>query len=118
MTVVNAAAITAVTPAHAAGVVDVAVTTPGGTGTGSGLYTYGVPGRHVDRAHRRPDAGRLVHLCVAVGDADRINADPVPQLWRLRPACQGALRRRHAVCAAVVTDDRRLNFPWWHRPNA
>jgi hypothetical protein len=32
--------ITATTPAHAAGLVDVAVTTPGGTGTGAGLYTY------------------------------------------------------------------------------
>ena len=41
VTVVNATTITAVTPAHAAGVVNVAVTTPGGTGTGSGLYTYG-----------------------------------------------------------------------------
>jgi IPT/TIG domain len=40
MAVVNATTISAVTPAHAAGVVDVAVTTPGGTGTGSGLYTY------------------------------------------------------------------------------
>ncbi len=37
---VNATTITAVTPAHAAGVVDVSVTTPGGTGTGTGLYTY------------------------------------------------------------------------------
>jgi hypothetical protein len=32
-----------VTPAHAPGVVDVAVTTPGGSGTGSGFYTYGTP---------------------------------------------------------------------------
>jgi hypothetical protein len=39
-TVVNATTITATTPAHAAGLVDVAVTTPGGTGTGTGLYTY------------------------------------------------------------------------------
>ncbi len=40
--VVNAGgtSITALTPAHAAGVVDVAVTTPAGTGTGTGLYTY------------------------------------------------------------------------------
>ena len=38
--VVNATTITAVTPAHAAGVVDVAVTTGVGTGTGAGLYTY------------------------------------------------------------------------------
>jgi hypothetical protein len=43
MQVVNATTITAVTPAHAAGVVDVAVTTPAGTGTGSGLYTYLAP---------------------------------------------------------------------------
>jgi hypothetical protein len=41
--VVNATTITAVTPAHAAGTVNVAVTTPGVTGTGTGLYTYVVP---------------------------------------------------------------------------
>jgi hypothetical protein len=39
--VVNATTITAITPAHAAGLVDVAVTVPAGTGTGTGLYTYG-----------------------------------------------------------------------------
>ena len=44
LTVVNATTITATTPAHAAGAVDVAVTTPGGTGTGTGLYTYGAAG--------------------------------------------------------------------------
>ncbi|WP_246700860.1 IPT/TIG domain-containing protein [Rhodopseudomonas sp. BR0M22] len=40
VTVVNATTITATTPAHAAGSVDVVVTTPGGTGTGTGLYSY------------------------------------------------------------------------------
>ncbi|MFT4279352.1 MAG: IPT/TIG domain-containing protein [Rhodopseudomonas sp.] len=40
VTVVNATTITATTPAHAAGTVDVVVTTPGGTGTGTGLYSY------------------------------------------------------------------------------
>jgi hypothetical protein len=34
--------ITATTPAHGAGIVDVAVTTPGGTGTGIGLFNYQV----------------------------------------------------------------------------
>ena len=38
--VVNATTITAVTPAGTAGAVNVAVTTPAGTGTGTGLYTY------------------------------------------------------------------------------
>ena len=38
---VNATTITAVTPAHAAGLVNVSVTVPAGTGTGTGLYTYG-----------------------------------------------------------------------------
>ena len=38
--IVNATTITATTPAHAAGVVDIAVTTPSGTGTGMGLFTY------------------------------------------------------------------------------
>jgi hypothetical protein len=40
ITIVNATTITAVTAAHAAGAVDIVVTTPGGTGTGRGLYTY------------------------------------------------------------------------------
>ncbi|QWG17379.1 IPT/TIG domain-containing protein [Bradyrhizobium sediminis] len=43
VTVVNGTTITATTPAHAVGAVDVVVTTPGGTGTGSGLYTYTTP---------------------------------------------------------------------------
>jgi len=38
--VVNATTITATTPAGAAGAANVVVTTPGGTGTGSGLFTY------------------------------------------------------------------------------
>ena len=40
ITVVNDTTITATTGAHAAGVVDVAVTNPSGTGTGTGLYGY------------------------------------------------------------------------------
>lgn len=35
--------VTATTPAHAAGAVDVAVTAPGGTATSAGAYTYVVP---------------------------------------------------------------------------
>ncbi len=42
-TVVNATSITATTGAHAAGAVDVVVTTPNGTGTGVGLFTYVAP---------------------------------------------------------------------------
>jgi hypothetical protein len=38
--VVNSTTVMAITPAHAAGAADVAVTTPGGTGTGTGFYTY------------------------------------------------------------------------------
>ncbi|MBA4372940.1 MAG: hypothetical protein C0402_08755 [Thermodesulfovibrio sp.] len=38
--VVNATTITAVTPAGTAGARDVVVTAPGGTGTGTGLFTY------------------------------------------------------------------------------
>ena len=41
--VVNATTITAVTPAGTAGAQNVAVTTPGGTGTGTGLFTYMAP---------------------------------------------------------------------------
>jgi hypothetical protein len=41
--VVNATTITAITPAHAAGTVNVRVTTPGGTGTGAALFTYVTP---------------------------------------------------------------------------
>ncbi len=41
--VVNATTITATTGAHTAGVVDVVVTTPGGTATGTGLFTFVAP---------------------------------------------------------------------------
>jgi hypothetical protein len=47
---------------------------------------------------------RQVHLYVAVGDAERINADPDQQLRRLRPAGQGKVRSR-AIGAAVVNAD-------------
>ena len=40
ITVVNATSITATTPVGAVGAVDVAVTTPGGTGTGTGAFSY------------------------------------------------------------------------------
>ena len=43
VTVVNATTITATTPAGTAGAKDVVVTTPGGTGTGTGLFTYTAP---------------------------------------------------------------------------
>jgi hypothetical protein len=43
VTVVSATSITAISPAHAAGTVDVGVTTPAGTGAGTGLYTYAMP---------------------------------------------------------------------------
>jgi|GEM_PF-3023375 len=43
VTVVNATTITATTPAGTAGAKDVAVTTPDGTGTGVGLFTYIAP---------------------------------------------------------------------------
>ena len=42
-TVNSSTTITATTPAHAAGAVDVAVTTPGGTATSTGAYTYVAP---------------------------------------------------------------------------
>jgi PKD repeat protein len=40
VTVISDTSITATAPAHAAGVVNVVVTTPGGTATGTGVYTY------------------------------------------------------------------------------
>jgi len=42
VTVVNDTTITATTPAHVPGAVNVAVTTPSGTGIGPGVYTYTV----------------------------------------------------------------------------
>jgi hypothetical protein len=70
-----AAAASAVTPAHAAGVVDDAVTTPGGTGTRSGpLYLWDAAGRHVDRAHQRPDPGRYTDAHFT-GDLRRGDSD-------------------------------------------
>ena len=41
VTVVSGTSITATTPGHAAGAVDVVITTPNGTATGTGAYTYG-----------------------------------------------------------------------------
>ena len=41
VTVVSDTSITATTPGHAAGAVDVVITTPNGTATGTGAYTYG-----------------------------------------------------------------------------
>src|SRR5262249_59227258 len=38
--VISSTSITATTAAHAAGTVDVVVTTPAGSGTGTGLFTY------------------------------------------------------------------------------
>ncbi|MEI9901085.1 MAG: IPT/TIG domain-containing protein [Hyphomicrobium sp.] len=43
ITVVNATTINVTTPPHAAGLVNVAVTTQGGTGTGTNAYTYIAP---------------------------------------------------------------------------
>jgi len=43
ITVVNDTTITATSPAHAAGATDVVVTTPAGSGTGTGLFTYAAP---------------------------------------------------------------------------
>lgn len=43
VTVVSPTSITATTPAHAAGAVNVVVTTPVGTGTGTNLFTYTAP---------------------------------------------------------------------------
>jgi uncharacterized protein YhjY with autotransporter beta-barrel domain len=43
VSVVSDTQLTAVTPAHVAGIVDVVVTTPGGTGTGANLFAYEVP---------------------------------------------------------------------------
>jgi len=41
MSVISDTSITATTPAHAAGAVNVVITTPNGTATGTGAYTYG-----------------------------------------------------------------------------
>jgi hypothetical protein len=65
--VVNATTITATTPAHAAGAVDVAVTTPGGTGTGTKLYTYGAAPATTVTSSRNPSAlGQTVTFTVTV----------------------------------------------------
>ena len=57
-TVNSATSITAVTPEHAAGAVDVRVTTPGGTGVGGGLFTYLGAYGHVDLAEQWADGRR------------------------------------------------------------
>ena len=69
-TVNSATSITAITPAHAAGAVNVQVTTPGGTGTGASLFTYvrrpdgdiGVAEHRADgRRHQRHHHGDQPH---------------------------------------------------------
>ena len=71
-TVVNATTITAVTPGHASGVVNVVVTTASGTGTGHGLFTYldapavtvGQSGkRSHERRHGNHDYRHGFHWC-------------------------------------------------------
>ncbi len=58
-TVNSATSITATTPAHAAGAVNVAVTTPGGTATATNGYTYQAPGA-VRFVINNPDDGSYV----------------------------------------------------------
>jgi hypothetical protein len=67
-TVGSATTITATTPAHAAGTVDIAVTTPGGTGTGAGLYSYVVPATTTSlTSSRNPsEAGQAVTFTALV----------------------------------------------------
>jgi len=43
VSVINTTAVSAITPAHAAGAVNVLVTTPNGTATGTNAYTYLIP---------------------------------------------------------------------------
>ena len=43
VSVINATAVSAITPAHAAGAINVLVTTPNGTATGTNAYTYLIP---------------------------------------------------------------------------
>ncbi len=59
-TVVNATTITATTPAHAAGAVNVAVTTPGGTATIVNAYTYIAPGSFQFVVNSGDDDGSFV----------------------------------------------------------
>jgi hypothetical protein len=60
--------ISATTPAHAAGVVDVVVTTPGGSGTGTGLYIYAVPATTTTLASSKnpSEAGQSVTFTASV----------------------------------------------------
>ncbi|QDM27463.1 phospholipase [Tardiphaga sp. vice304] len=67
-TVGSATSITATTPAHAAGAVDITVTTPGGTATGAGLYSYIVPVTTTSLASSRnpSEAGQAVTFTATV----------------------------------------------------
>jgi hypothetical protein len=67
-TVASATSITATTPAHAPGAVDVAVTTPGGTGTGASLYRYVIPATTTSLSSSRnpSEAGQAVTFTATV----------------------------------------------------
>lgn len=67
-TVNSATSITATTPPHVVGPVNVAVTTPDGTGTGTGLFTYATPDIAVSQAGPLTDGvGSVDFGPVAVG---------------------------------------------------
>ncbi|MCG6204084.1 putative Ig domain-containing protein [Rhodopseudomonas sp. HC1] len=68
VTVVSATSILAMTPAHAAGAVDVTVTTPGGSITGAGLFSYTIAATTTTlTSSRNPsDAGQAVSFAATV----------------------------------------------------
>ncbi len=73
VTVVSATSITATTPAGTAGARDVAVTTPGGSGTGTGLFTYSASPTAITSAGATtniPPAAVAIDTALTVTDAD------------------------------------------------
>ncbi len=75
VSVANATTITAMTLAHAAGIVNVVVTTPGGTGTGTNLYTYAAaPTFSDDPIQARMTPVRVVHITELRQAIDQLRA--------------------------------------------
>ena len=79
------ASIRAQTPVHAAGAVDVGVTTSGGTGTGAGIFTYRVPTPAVGN----PTSSDVTKTTATLGGTvdSRTAARRSPSAaWRIPPA--------------------------------
>ena len=96
VTFVDSATLTATTPAHTTGTVDVVVTNPDtGTGTGTGLFTYAVVNSMPGAKPQGVPAGRHPDLAPASVAAFGRRRDPATVWARGMPSRAGALGTGH-----------------------